>query len=130
SIFKATVILSGSSVISILVSLISAKVMALYLQPAGYGYYGLLQSFVGLAALFAGVGMATGMVRLGASAASEGDHQTIANLRAGAWILFAASAALTFLLCFVFRTTLSRVVLGAPDQGPTILLMVIPLVLT
>ena len=46
SIFRATAILSSSSIISIFLSLITAKVLALYLQPEGYGYYGLLQSFV------------------------------------------------------------------------------------
>jgi len=130
SIFKATAILSGSSIISILVSLASAKVMALYLHPAGYGYYGLLQSFVGLTVLAAGMGMAAGMVRLGARAASQGDEQTIAGLRAGAWLVFAATGLLAFLLCFAFRATLSRWVLGTPDKGSTIVWMVIPLVLT
>ena len=130
SIFKASVILSGSSVISLLVSLVSAKVMALYLQPAGYGYYGLLQSFVGLAALAAGMGMATGLVRLGAGAAAQGDQQTMANLQAGAWVVFAGMSVISFAACYGARNVLSQWVLGTYDQGTTIVLMAIPLILT
>jgi PST family polysaccharide transporter len=87
SIFRATAILSGSSFVSILFGLVSAKVLALVLQPTGYGYYGLAQNFVGFASLLTGVGMATGLVRLGAGAATSGDEATVANLRSGTWLL-------------------------------------------
>lgn len=130
SIFKATAILSSSSIVSILVSLVSAKVMALYLQPAGYGYYGLLQSFLGLTVLAAGLGMSSGIVRLGARSASQGDDKAIAGLRSGAWMVLAATAIVAFLLCFALRTVLSRLVIGAEDRGSTILWLVIPVLLT
>jgi len=130
SIFRATAILSGSSIISIFLSLISAKVMALYLQPAGYGYYGLLLSFVGLTSLVAGMGIATGLVRIGAGAVSRDDQITIASLRSASWLLFGALGGLTVLLLFVFRQTISRWALGTPDHGNTILLMAVALLLT
>ena len=73
SSFRATALLSSSSIVSILVSLASAKVMALCIQPEGYGYYGLLQSFVAVASLLAGMGMATGLVRIGAGAVTRNE---------------------------------------------------------
>ncbi len=130
SIFRATAILSGSSIINILVSIASAKVLALFLQPAGYGYYGLLQSFVGVTSLMAGLGMATGLVRLGARAAKQNDESTLAALRSGAWFLFSALGGVTLLCLLFFRVTLSRWALGSPDHGWTIVLMGFALVFT
>ena len=103
SIFRATAILSGSSVITILLSLVSAKVMALYLQPEGYGYYGLLQSFAGVASLIVGMGMSTGIVRLGAAAATRNDVETVASLRKAAWVVFFSLSLVAALMLLAFR---------------------------
>jgi O-antigen/teichoic acid export membrane protein len=123
SLFRATAILSSSSVISILLSLVSAKVMALYLHAEGYGYYGLLQSFVAVSALVAGMGMATGIVRLGAAHASQNDAVRISSLRRASWLLFAALSASIEIVLFVTRKSISQLVLGRADRGGTILLM-------
>src|SRR5271157_3065581 len=112
SIYRATAILSGSSIISILLGMASAKVLALFLQPAGYGYYGLLQSFIGVATLASGLGIATGLVRLGARAATQNDEAALASLDSGAWFLFVGLGSLTLVLVTVFRVTLSRWALG------------------
>jgi PST family polysaccharide transporter len=130
SLFRATAILSGSSVISILVSLVSAKVMAVYLQPAGYGYFGLLQSFVALSSLVGGCGIATGMVRTGASAVTRHDWCTVATLRRAAWLLFAGSSVVALSMLAVFRTQISRWAVGDANHSGTILLMGIALVFT
>jgi PST family polysaccharide transporter len=130
SIFKATAILSGSSVIRIFLGLVAGKVLAVRLQPAGYGYYGLLQGFLALTTLIASFGMATGLVRLGASAAARNDASTIANLRSGAWFMFAAMAGIVTVILAVFRVTLSRWALGDPNHAGTILLMGVALLFT
>ncbi len=130
SIFRATAILSGSSLISLCVGLVSAKVLALILQPAGYGYYGLLQSFVGVATLVSGLGMATGMVRLGARAAARNEHAKMASLQSGAWLLFLGLGCASLSTIFIFRVTLSRWALGTPDHGWTIILMGVALLFT
>lgn len=130
SIFRATAILSGSSVLSIFLSLLSAKVMALYLQPSGYGYYGLLLSFVGLASLLTGMGIPTGLVRLGAGPASRDDKQAIANLRGGAWLLFLGLGCLTVLLTTLLRHQVSQLSLGTPSGGTTIVWMTVAVLLT
>ena len=126
SIFRATAILSGSSVISILMSLVSAKVLALVLQPSGYGFYGLLQSFVGLASLVAGLGMNIGLVRLGAAPVACGDELTIASLRKGAWVLFCGLGSAALLTLVLFRGLFSRLALGTPNHATIIALMAIP----
>jgi PST family polysaccharide transporter len=130
SIFRATAILSGSSLISLCVGIVSAKVLALILQPAGYGYYGLLQSFLGVTTLLSGLGMATGMVRLGARAAAQNEHAKLASLRTGAWLLFSCLGSVTLLVLYTFRVTLSRWALGSPDHGWTIVLIGVALLFT
>lgn len=130
SIFKATAILSGSSVATIFVGLVSAKVMASVLQPSGYGYYGLLQSFVLLTSLIAGLGISTGLVRMGAGAVTRDDRLSISSLRRASWLLFGGLGALALLLLAFFRRTLSRWALGMPDHGVVILLMGIALLFT
>ncbi len=130
SIFRAAAILSGSSIISVGLSLVSAKVMAVYLQPEGYGYYGLLQSFVAVSSLIAGLGMATGIVRLGAGAVTRDEQTAIASLRRGSWLLFWILGILAMIILAVFRTQLSQFALNRPDRGGTILLMGIALLFT
>lgn len=127
--FRATAILSGSSMVSIIMSLITAKVMALYLQPVGYGYYGLLQNFVAIATLAAGVGMASGLVFAGAAAVTENNLRVIAALRRASWMIYWITAALAVLLCAIFRSRLSQWTLGSGSDGTIILLMSVPLLL-
>ncbi len=127
SIFRATAVLSGSSVLSILISLASTKVLATILNPQGYGYYGLLQSFLAVTSLMAGMGLATGTVRLGASPAAAGDYACLAQLRAGAWLLVAALGLLsTTVFCFC-RSWLSEWALGSTEHTSAIVLMSIAL---
>jgi antigen flippase len=130
SIFKSTAILSVGSVATILVGLVSAKVAATLLHPAGYGYYGLLQGFVGITSLLAGFGISTGLVRLGASAAQNGDEATIGNLRRAAWFLFLVLGILTVAVLLFFSRTLSTWALGTPEYASTIRLLSLPLLFT
>ena len=130
SSFRATALLSSSSIASILVSLASAKVMALCIQPEGYGYYGLLQSFVAVASLLAGMGMATGLVRKGAGPVARNDLATIASLRRASWLIFAVAGSLAMAVVCAFRTHMSQIVLGVPSHGATIVLMGVALLFT
>lgn len=123
SIFRSTALLSGSSAVSILLTLASTKVLATILQPLGYGYYGLLQSFVAVTSLLAGVGMATGLVRLGAGAAAAGDHASVAKIRAGAWLLTIGLGAVAMAVLVACREPLSRWALGGPEHQYAIVLM-------
>lgn len=123
AVFRATAILSGSSAISIVVSLATTKVLAGVLRPVGYGYYGLLQSFMAVASVMAGMGMASGIVREGAEAARAGDYRTMAKVRAGAWLLTAALGSLSMAVLVGLRDPLSRWALGSAQHTSDLLLM-------
>ena len=79
-IFRATAILSASSVATNLLGLIRSKVDAVFLEPAGFGYMGLLQNMASLIVLGAGLGVGGGLVRMGASRVAGGDQEGIASL--------------------------------------------------
>jgi enterobacterial common antigen flippase len=130
SIFRATAILSGSSAVSIVLGLVSSRILASVLKPAGYGYYGLLQSFVLVGSIFVGMGVATGVVRLGASAAKEKNYETMAALCGGAWLLLGALTIPVLLVMVLFRTQLSTWALGTPDHGGDMIVMVGTLLFT
>jgi PST family polysaccharide transporter len=127
SVFRATAILSGSSMISMLLGLVASRIMAGVLHPVGYGYYGLLQSFVAVSSLLVSMGMATGLVRLGAASAASGDQDAIGTLSTGAWLMMAVVATPALIALFVFRVQISRWTLGTPDRSGAILLMGIAL---
>src|SRR4028118_404827 len=96
SALKATVILGGSSMMSALIALVSAKTWAVLIGPSGVGYITALQSLLGLSVMIAGLGIGTAIVRVGAKAVSDGDERELAaNWRAGFYliILFGAIAA-------------------------------------
>jgi antigen flippase len=130
SSFRATVILTGGSIVNMVLSLATAKALAVNLQPSGYGFYGLLQSFVGLATLATGLGMATAIVRHGAAAVTKGDQAAFGSLRQAAWLIFAASSVIAMITLAVFRVQISKWALGTPNEGATILLMSIALLFT
>jgi PST family polysaccharide transporter len=87
SIARATAILGSSSFASLVVGLVSAKVWAVLVGPTGVGFLGLLQSLVGLSGLIAGLGVGTGLVRLGSAALAEGNARRVAALERAAWLL-------------------------------------------
>jgi len=102
SALKATVILGGSSMMSALVALVSAKCWAVLIGPVGVGYISAMQSLLGLSGMIAGLGIGTAIVRVGAKAITEGDERELAaNWKAGFYliVLFGtiAAAALTIL---------------------------------
>jgi O-antigen/teichoic acid export membrane protein len=105
-------------------------VLALVLQPAGYGYYGLVQSFVGFASLLTGVGMATGLVRLAAGAATSGDKAIVASLRKGAWLFLSGLGGSAILILVFFRRGVSQWALGMNAHSTTIVWLGIALFFT
>ena len=123
SILRATAILSSGSIVSILFSLASTKVLAVLLGPGGYGYWGLLQSLVGLSALIAGLGIGTGLVREGAHALAQEQYIQVASLRKGAWLLLGASGGLAVLVLGVFRLPISHLMLGGPEHPEYVVLL-------
>jgi PST family polysaccharide transporter len=130
SILKATAVLSSVSVVNILVGLVSAKVNAVLLGPAGIGYMGLLQSLLALTAMFAGMGVGTGLVRAGAQALAADDRRQLAAVRAGAWLLCWTLGGAGVVLLVLFRTPVSRLMLGGAEHGGAVVLVGAALLLT
>jgi PST family polysaccharide transporter len=69
------------------------------------------------------MGIATGLVRLGAGPAAEGDHATIVELRAGAWLLTGFLALVIVPILTIFRVPLSRWALGGAEHQGALVLM-------
>jgi len=130
SIFRATAILSTSSVVTILLGLIRSKVNAVFLEPAGFGYMGLLQSMVSLIVLGAGLGVGGGLVKMGASRVAGGDQEGIASLwQAARWIVGSAIV-LALIILFMFRRRPSLWFLGASEYTSSAALMGIAIAFT
>jgi antigen flippase len=102
-ILKSSALIGGSSVITIAVSILRAKAMALLLGPTGVGLMGLYGSIIDLTQSIAGMGISSSGVRQIAAAAGSGDTERIARtaavLRKMSVFLGVAGAALLIVFC-------------------------------
>lgn len=130
-ILRAMALLSGGSAVSLVLGLVSAKVMALLLGPVGVGHLGLLQSTLGLAVLAATMGgVSVGMVRVVAKARAGDKPADEGSARAATWILCWVLAGCSAVAMFVLRAPLARLLLGAPERADAILPLALALVLS
>jgi O-antigen/teichoic acid export membrane protein len=88
SLLKATVILGSGSAISLLASLLANKAYAVWVGPEGVGLLGLLQGLLGMISIVAGMGLSSGLVRLGAPEIAVDNTAHVLALRQAAWQLF------------------------------------------
>lgn len=85
-VLQATGILAASSVVNLVLGLVSIRVLALALGPAGVGLYSLQQSALALFALLFGMGLGPGIVRL-ATEEEPDDRAGLAEVERAAWWL-------------------------------------------
>lgn len=111
SILKATLVLGSGSVVSLLAGFVSNKAYAVLVGPEGVGLLGLLQSLLGVSALLAGVGLSSGLVRLGAALASQSDIVMLAALRQAAWQIYALFSGAVTLLLLLSSQPIARIML-------------------
>ena len=130
SVLRSTAILGSSSLIAILIGLISSKAWALLLGPEGLGFMGLLQSLLGLSAIVIGMGIGTGLVRMGASALAQEDLDTVAALYKAAWYLFMGFGCIALILLTVFQTPIATWMLGGSQHRAYVPVMGIALLFT
>jgi O-antigen/teichoic acid export membrane protein len=116
SIVRATAILASGSVVSVAVGLVSAKVWALLVGPAGVGMLGLMLSVIGLGGIVAGMGLGTALVRAGAHALGRDDPAAAAAVQRAASRATLLLAGFTALLFFVLRDPLARWFLGGSEH--------------
>lgn len=130
SIFKATAILGSSSAVSAIVGIVSAKLWAIMVGPAGFGFLTMQQSLLGLAVMLTGLGVNMGVVRLGAKAIAEDDKPNIAANQKAAIILSVASGVVGVALLFLFRDVVNQSLLGGKGSGEHVALLGIALIFT
>ena len=78
-ILKSSVLIGGSSVMNIAISIVRTKAMAVLLGPAGFGLMGLYGSIADLALSIAGMGINSSGVRQIAASVGSGDTEQIAR---------------------------------------------------
>lgn len=84
----ATAMLSTSSILTLVVGLVTAKLWSQLVGARGYGHAGLIQSSIALAAIVADVGLATSIVREAARPAANEDRSEVLDVWATAsWLL-------------------------------------------
>jgi PST family polysaccharide transporter len=110
-------------VANIFLSLIRSKVNAVFLEPKGFGYMGLLQAMVSLLVLVAGLGVGSGLVKMGASRVAANDRVGIASFWQAARLLVGLAIVVVVVLLVIFRRTLSLWFLGAPEYASAAALM-------
>jgi PST family polysaccharide transporter len=130
-ILRAIGLMSGASVVSVVLGLVTAKVTASLLGPSGVGFLGLLQSAVGLAVLGAMTGgVSAGLVRDVSRARADGDPGAGASAIAGAWRLCLGLAIVMATAMVVARSAVARVFLGDAYHAPAVLPLAGAMVLT
>jgi PST family polysaccharide transporter len=128
SILKATLILGSGSVASLLAGLVANKAYAVWVGPDGVGLLGLFQGLLGLAGLFAGMGLSSGLVRLGATPASQNEAVAVAALRIAAWQIYGMFSLAVALLLLLFGQPIARMLL-ADSPAWTVVLVIVAMLL-
>jgi O-antigen/teichoic acid export membrane protein len=127
-ILKATGIVGGAQVISILIRIIRTKIIAVLLGPTGVGIAGLYQSTLEIVQSATGLGLGFSAVRDVAEAAGTGDQRrigrTITILRRWVWLTGLLGVALLLL----FREQFSHYAFQSEDHAfEFMILAVVPL---
>lgn len=122
-ILKSTALIGGSSVVTVLFSVIRNKAMALLLGPAGVGLIGLYSSVADIAYAIAGLGIQASGVRQIAEAVGTGDTERVART---ATVLRRTSVVLGLLgalLLAVLAHPIATFTFGDPHYASGILLL-------
>lgn len=118
---RAALLLGGSSIVSILTTLATAKALAVLVGPHGVGAFGLMQSVVDLAALAAGVGVSVSLVRLVADALDRGDDATAAAVRTASTRLVWSLGGAAGVVIVALHDSIARALFGTSALGLAVL---------
>jgi PST family polysaccharide transporter len=122
-ILKSSVLVGGSSVISIVIRIVRTKAMAYLLGPAGFGLFGLYGAVESLAESVAGVGVNSSGVRQIADAVGSGDTRRIAQTAAVLRRTSIVLGSLGALLLILFSRQVSRLTFGNTQHTTAICLL-------
>lgn len=125
-----TVILGGSSVLTIFGALVTAKLWALWLGPSGFGLLGLLQGLLQFTAIVVANWIGYALVQCGVDPDAARQAVGMAALRRSAWAMTWMLAAFTVFLFWIFRAQISSLALGDAHYGSDVVWIGIALALT
>ena len=128
--FRATAVVGLGSAVSLIASVVAAKVLALAIGPDGVGRLGLTQSLLNIAVLMAGLGIATGVVRALAVARVEGDAATEGAIRRASELILIVVGIAGALILAGLRDPLAMVFLGSASRSGDVLFVGLALVMT
>ena len=122
-ILKSSIVIGGASIISLSITMLRTKAIAMILGPAGFGLMGLYMAVADLARSVAEMGINSSGVRQIAEAVGTGDAMKVARtvtiLRRTALILGLIGAC----LLLGFATQISGVTFGSAHYAPAIRLL-------
>jgi antigen flippase len=127
---RRTIVLSGSSLVSIVAGIVSSKAFALLLGPSGLGFMGLLQSMLGLGFMVAAMGIGVGLIRAGATALADGEQQRITALRTAMIPLRWVLGGVTIVVIVGLHQPIAALVLGSRNYSWTVVLVGVALLFT
>lgn len=114
-ILRATSIVGGGKVLTILVGLARSKALALLLGPAGIGIMGLLQGVMTTGATLFGLGLGQSGVRQ--IAAADGDPAKLSTVRKALWRSNLVLGFVGLAVLWVFSEPIARLVFGEAGRA-------------
>ena len=122
-ILKSSLIIGGSSGVTIVLGIIRTKVIALLLGSSGVGLVGLYSSIAETAKALAGLGINFSGVRQIAAAVGTGDDLKIAQTVRILRLMSILCGVLGALVLILFSRSISRITFGDENHAPSIVLL-------
>lgn len=129
-ILKAFLLVGGSQVMLILMRLVRGKLMAMLLNPAGFGLFSVYGSIESMAEDLSGLGVSSSGVRQIALAASTGDRNRIAQTNTVLSYTALILGSLGAMAVVLFSRQISILTFGSPQHAHAVALLSIAVLLT
>jgi O-antigen/teichoic acid export membrane protein len=127
---RATGIVAVGTAVSLAVSVITSKALAVLTGTEGIGLYGLMQSTLTLATIVFGLGISTSLVRAIAESGGADKEGQTDLLRAAAWLVTAVAALAMVLIALLFGGDLAGALFADRSLGWAIPLIAFAAALT
>lgn len=122
-ILRSTSLIGASSVISMVLSVVRLKILAVLLGPAGVGLFGLFNVIVDLTSSLAGMGVQASGVRQVAVATATGELQKVARIARVLMLMSLVLGTIGALLLVIFAAPVSKLTFESEAQTSGIMLL-------
>ncbi len=122
-ILNSSLLIGGSSLVTIVAAIVRTKVVAVFLGPAGLGLMGILTSISSMVGTLTAMGIGTGGVREIAEAAGAGDARRIARTVTAVRRVVFGLGILGAILMAACSAPLSRLTFGTTEHAGEIALL-------